>query len=168
MIQLWAFRCVLCSIEHQTLYSFAILEILSLSLIISIILTTGVFITGVVDERQFKKFGFIGARFLTLSYTFIYSFINIFILVHLYSKYIYDSHGLIISAFVVLISLVCIGIVHTDTENSIIEYFYDRSSLKKFLIRFEGKDYDKQPNTLISFRLKKALKKIFGFFLHHS
>ena len=119
------------------------MEILSISLIISITLTTGVYITGCVDERQFKKFGFMGARFLILSYVLIYGFSNIYILLNLYSAFIHDTHGLIITIFVVFTALVCIGIVHTDTENSIIEYFYELSPLKKFFINLEKREYDK-------------------------
>ena len=56
--------------------------IFKISLIIAIILTTGVYITGYVDQRQLKEFGYIGARFLILSYVFIYSLINLYILLN--------------------------------------------------------------------------------------
>lgn len=113
------------------------------SLIIAIILTTGVYITGYVDQRQLKEFGYIGARFLILSYVFIYSLINLYILLNIYSNYVYDAHGFIITVFIIFTSLVCIGIVHTDTKNSIIEYFYNYSPLKRFFKNLEKGEYDK-------------------------
>ena len=59
------------------------MDLVSLSkiaLFISILLTSGVYLTGHVDERQYTKFGYRGARFLILTYAFVYSFINSLIL----------------------------------------------------------------------------------------
>jgi hypothetical protein len=116
--------------------------IIYISFAITVILTTGVYLTGSIDQRQYEKFGFTGARFLIITYCLIYGFINIFIMLNLYNVYIsYDSHGLLSTIFFVFFILVCIGIVHTDTENSLIEYFYDISPLKNYFIDID-KYYD--------------------------
>ena len=97
------------------------------SLIISLILTLGVYLTGHIDPRQMDKYGFTRSRILILSYTFIYSLINSMILLNIYSLFIaLDTTGFFTLLFTVFVILVYIGIVHTDTENSLIEYFFDR------------------------------------------
>ena len=97
------------------------------SLIISLILTLGVYLTGHVDARQLEKFGFIRSRLLILSYAFVYSFINSIILLNLYSIFIFlDTTGFFTFCFVIFVILVYVGIVHTDTENSLFEYLFDR------------------------------------------
>jgi hypothetical protein len=112
--------------------------IFHISLIVSIILTTGVYLTGHIDERQFEKFGFIGARFLVLSYAFTYGFINCAILLNIYLKFIiYDIQELGTSIFFIFSLLVAIGIVHTDTKHSLIEYFFNISPLKKLFLKLE-------------------------------
>ena len=45
------------------------------SLIISVILTTGVYLTGYIDQRQFEKFGFIGAQ---ISHNIVYVYLWIY------------------------------------------------------------------------------------------
>ena len=110
-----------------------------ISIAITLILTTGVYLTGSIDQRQFEKFGFTGARFLIISYCLIYGFINIFIMLNLYTSYIsYDTHGLLSTIFFVFFILVCVSVVHTDTENSLIEYFYDISPLKNYFINIDN------------------------------
>jgi len=114
-----------------------------ISIAITIILTIGVYFTGSVDQRQFDKFGFLGARFLIISYCLIYGFINIFIMLNLYTTYFsYDTHGLLSTIFFVFFILVCVGLVHTDTENSLIEYFFEISPLKKYFLRIEAENND--------------------------
>ena len=110
-----------------------------ISIAMTLILTTGVYLTGSIDQRQFEKFGFTGARFLIISYCLIYGFINIFIMLNLYTSYIsHDTHGLLSTIFFVFFILVCIALVHTDTENSLIEYFYDISPLKNYFINIDN------------------------------
>ena len=110
-----------------------------ISIAMTLILTTGVYLTGSIDQRQFEKFGFTGARFLIISYCLIYGFINIFIMLNLYTSYIsHDPHGLLSTIFFVFFILVCVAVVHTDTENSLIEYFYDISPLKNYFIHIDN------------------------------
>ena len=110
-----------------------------ISIAMTLILTTGVYLTGSIDQRQFEKFGFTGARFLIISYCLIYGFINIFIMLNLYTSYIsYDTHGLLSTIFFVFFILVCVSVVHTDTENSLIEFFYDISPLKNYFINIDN------------------------------
>ena len=108
--------------------------LLLISLISSSILTLGVYLTGYIDERQYEKFGYTGARVLVLAYTFIYGFINIIILLNVYVNYVaHDTQGFITLLFFIFSILLAIAIVHTDTENSMLEYFYNKSLLNKFL-----------------------------------
>ena len=117
--------------------------IVYISFSITLILTAGVYLTGSVDQRQFDKFGFLGARFLIISYCVIYGFINVFIMLHLYTSYVsHDTHGLLSTMFFVFFILVCIGLVHTDTENSLIEYFYEISPLKKYFLKIDIENDD--------------------------
>tara|TARA_Y100000748_G_scaffold304115_1_gene311882 strand:+ start:6565 stop:6930 length:366 start_codon:yes stop_codon:yes gene_type:complete len=116
-------------------------EIFGVAIVSAIILTSGVYLTGYIDERQNEKFGYLGSRLLVLSYTFIYGFINVAILANIYIEFIiYDSDGFITLSFIIFSILVCIGIVHTDTENSVIEYLYNISPLKEFFIKIEKRE----------------------------
>ena len=116
------------------------MNIFNISFFISLLLTSGVYLTGHIDKRQYNKFGFYGARFLILMYSLVYGFINAVILIYFYSKYIHGDFGIISIVYFIFSVLVVIGIVHTDTEHSLIEYFYDISPLKKIFLDLELKE----------------------------
>ena len=116
-------------------------HILLITLIISLILTTGVYLTGNVDDRQYQKYGFVGSRFIILSYTFIYSLVNVFILLMLYFRHIHTSSLTINIIFFIVFALVCIGLVHTDTKNTFIEFVFDKTPLKNYFLN-RGKYHD--------------------------